>query len=92
MALTIDRVAPVAHLPLVLGVLRQLDVAGLIDRLIVPHPDQVVSAGRAVEALVLAILDGHHALYKVGSRLDEPRAILWQVMPFYAALRGKYFP
>lgn len=27
--------------------------------------------GRAVEALVLSILDGHHALYKVGRRLDE---------------------
>jgi hypothetical protein len=24
-----------------------------------------------VEALVLAILDGHHALYKVGQRLEE---------------------
>jgi Domain of unknown function (DUF4277) len=24
-----------------------------------------------VEALVLAILDGHHALYKVGARLEE---------------------
>ena len=35
------------------------------------HPDQVVSAGRAVEALALSILDGHHALYKVGRRLDE---------------------
>ena len=80
MALTIDRVAPVAHLPLVLGVLRKLDVAGLIDRLIVPHPDQVVSAGRAVEALVLAILDGHHALYKVGSRLDE-RGMLALLQP-----------
>jgi transposase len=71
MVVTIDRVAPVAHLPLVLGVLRKLDVAGLIDSLIVPHPEQVVSAGRAVEALVLSILDGHHALYKVGRRLDE---------------------
>jgi transposase len=71
MVVTIDRVAPVAHLPLVLGVLRKLDVAGLIDALIVPHPEQVVSAGRAAEALVLSILDGHHALYKVGRRLDE---------------------
>ena len=34
-------------------------------------PYEVVSAGRAVEALVLAILDGHHALYKVGRHLDE---------------------
>ena len=71
MAMTVDRVAPVAHLPLVLGVLRKLEIATLIDSLIPPHPDQVVSAGRAVEALVLSILDGHHALYKVGRRLDE---------------------
>jgi transposase len=71
MAMTVDRVAPVAHLPLVLGVLRKLEIATLIDSMIPPHPDQVVSAGRAVEALVLSILDGHHALYKVGRRLDE---------------------
>ena len=71
MAVSVDRVAPVAHLPLVLGVLRKLEIATLIDSMIPPHPDQVVSAGRAVEALVLSILDGHHALYKVGRRLDE---------------------
>jgi transposase len=56
---------------LVLGVLRKLEIATLIDSLIPPHQNQVVSAGRAVEALVLSILDGHHALYKVGRRLDE---------------------
>src|SRR5687767_13654081 len=71
MAVTIEQVAPVAHLPLVLGVLRKLDVAALVDSIIPPHPAQVVSCGRGVEALVLAILDGHHALYKVGRRLDE---------------------
>jgi hypothetical protein len=37
MVVSIDRVSPVAHLPLVLGVLRKLDVAGLIDSLIVSH-------------------------------------------------------
>jgi transposase len=71
MAVTVDRVAPVAHLPLVWGVLRKLEIATLIDSIIPPHQDQVVSAGRAVEALVLSILDGHHALYKIGRRLDE---------------------
>jgi transposase len=80
MVVSIDRVAPVAHLPLVLGVLRKLDVAGLVDSFIAPHPDQVVSAGRAVEALVVAILDGHHALYKVGRRLDE-RGMLALLQP-----------
>ena len=43
MAVTVDRVAPVAHLPLVLGVLRKLEIATLIDSMIVPHPDQVTS-------------------------------------------------
>ena len=38
----------------------------MIDRLIPPHPAHKLSCGRGVEALVLAILDGHHALYKVG--------------------------
>jgi transposase len=56
---------------LVLGVLRRLEVATVIDRLIPPHPAHVLSCGRGVEALVLAILDGDHALYKVGKRLEE---------------------
>jgi transposase len=71
MVLTVQRVHPVAHLPLVLGVLRRLEVATVIDRLIPPNPAHVLSCGRGVEALVLAILDGHHALYKVGARLEE---------------------
>ena len=71
MALVVQQIYPVAHLPLVLGVLRRLEVATLIDRLIPPHPAHGLSCGRGVEALVLAILDGHHALYKVGKRLEE---------------------
>src|SRR5215217_4160766 len=71
MATTIQQIHPVAHLPLVLGVLRRLEVATVIDRLIPPHPAHGLSCGRGVEALVLAILDGHHALYKVGQRLEE---------------------
>src|ERR671936_1676613 len=71
MAMTIQQIHPVAHLPLVLGVLRRLEVATLIDGLIPPHPAHGLSCGRGVEALVLAILDGHHALYKVGKRLEE---------------------
>jgi transposase len=71
MALTVQRVHSVAHLPLVLGVLRRLDVATVIDSLIPPHPAHMLSCGHGVEALVLAILDGHHALYKVGTRLEE---------------------
>ena len=71
MAITVQQIYPVAHLPLVLGVLRRLEVAPLVDRLIPPHPAHKLSCGRGVEALVLAILDGHHALDKVGKRLEE---------------------
>ena len=71
MAMTIQQISPVAHLPLVLGVVRKLNVAALIETFCPPHPAHVLSCGRGVEALVLAILDGHHALYKVGARLEE---------------------
>jgi transposase len=71
MAISVSGIAPVAHLPLILGMLRKLEVAALIDEVIPPHPDNVMSCGTGVEALILAILDGDHALYKVGSRLEE---------------------
>ena len=71
MAMAVQQIHPIAHLPLVLGVLRRLEVATVIDRLIPPHPAHVLSCGRGVAALVLAILDGDHALYKVGKRLEE---------------------
>ena len=71
MAVAIHQIRPVAHLPLVLGVVRKLNVAALIDTFCPPHPAHVLSCGRGVEALLLAILDGHHALYKVGARLEE---------------------
>src|SRR5499426_188425 len=71
MALAIQQISPMAHLPLVLGVVRKLNVAALIDTFCPPHPANVLSCGRGVEALLLAILDGHHALYKVGPRLEE---------------------
>jgi len=71
MAITVSAIRPVAHLPLILGMLRKLEVATIIDDFLPPHPDNVLSVGHGVEALVLAILDGHHALYKVGTRLEE---------------------
>jgi transposase len=71
MTITIQQISPVAHLPLVLGVVRKLHVAALIDTFCPPHSANVLSCGRGVEALLLAILDGHHALYKVGARLEE---------------------
>src|ERR671922_128031 len=71
MAVAIHQISPVAHLPLVLGVVRKLNVAALIDTFCPPHPANVLPCGRGVEALLLAILDGHHALSKVGARLEE---------------------
>src|SRR5262252_7754492 len=71
MAIAIQQISPVAHLPLVLGGVRKRNVAALIDTFCPPHPAHVLSCGRGVEALLLAILDGHHALYKVGARLEE---------------------
>jgi transposase len=71
MAIAVQQIHPVAHLPLVLGGLRRLEVATVVNRLIPLHPAHVLSCGRGVEALVLAILDGDHALYKGGRRLEE---------------------
>src|SRR5215468_8841528 len=80
MAIAIQQISPVAHLPLVLGVVRKLNVAALIETFCPPHPAHVLSCGRGVEALLLAILDGHHALYKVGARL-EARGMLPLLQP-----------
>jgi transposase len=80
MALAVQQIRPIAHLPLILGVLRRLEVAAGVDTLIPPHPEHVLSTGRGVEALVLAILDGDHALYKIGQRLEE-RGILDLLQP-----------
>src|SRR5499425_1498200 len=71
MAIAIHQINPVAHLPLVLGGVRKLNVAALIDTFCPPHPAHILSCGRGVEALLLAILDGQHALSKVGARLEE---------------------
>ena len=71
MVMAVQQIPPIAHVPWVLGVVRRPEVATIIDRLIPPHPAHVLSCGRGVEALVLAILDGDHALYKVGKRLEE---------------------
>jgi transposase len=71
MAVAMHQISPVAYLPLVLGVVRKLKVAALIDTFCPPHPAHVLSCGRGVEVLLLAILDGHHARYKVGARLEE---------------------
>ena len=71
MAVAIPHSSPVAHWPLVLGVVRKLNIAALMDTFCPPHPAHVLSCGRGVEALLLASLAGPHALSKVGSRLEE---------------------
>src|SRR5262245_45420825 len=80
MAIAVQQIHPVAHLPLVLGVLRRLEVATVIDHIIPSHPAHGLSCGRGVEAMVLAMLDGPHALYKVGERL-EARGMLGRLQP-----------
>jgi hypothetical protein len=74
MAVAMHHISPVAHLPLVLGVVRKLNVVALIDTFCPPHPAHVFSCGRGVEALLLAILDGPHMLYKVG---PASRSVAW---------------
>ena len=71
MASAIHQSSPVAHWPLVLGVVRKLQVAALIATFCPPTPANVLSGGREGEALLLALLDGHHALSKVGGRWEE---------------------
>jgi hypothetical protein len=66
MAVSVQHIYPVAHFPFVLGVLRRLAVATIIDRLLPPPPAPVVSAGCGGEAWGRAVLDGDHALYQVG--------------------------
>ena len=71
MAMMMQQISPVAHLPLVRGVVRTLNGAARLETCCPPHPAQVLSCGRGVAALVLAILDGHHARSTVGARLEE---------------------
>jgi hypothetical protein len=55
MAVLINEIAPVAHFPLVLGMLRKLEVAAVIDAILPPVPRNVLSCGRGVEAVVLVL-------------------------------------
>jgi hypothetical protein len=71
MAMTVRAMRPVAHVPFLLGMGRKLDVAAIMEACLPSHPDKGLSSGRGVEALVLALLDGHHARSKVGTRWEE---------------------
>ena len=62
MAIAVQQLRPLAPLPLILDGLRRLEVATVLNRLSPPHPAHGRATGRGVEALVLAMLDGDHAL------------------------------
>ena len=57
------------HLPLVGALLRELAVKDTLDALIPAHDRHVVTVGECVEALVLTILTGEHALSRVADTL-----------------------
>lgn len=59
------------HLPLVAACLRYLEIAKTIDEIVPPHPLNHVTTGECVEALVLSILTGEHALYNVSDVLSK---------------------
>ena len=80
MAITVQQMHPVAHLPFVLGVLRRLEVATVIDRLIPPHPAHGLSCGRGVEALVLAILGLDHGVGHLRPLSLTRQRACWHIM------------
>jgi hypothetical protein len=57
------------HLPLVGAMLRELAVKDTLDALIPPHKRHAVTVGECLEALVLTILSGEHALSRVAETL-----------------------
>ena len=57
------------HLPLVGAMLRELVVKETLEALIPPHERHAVTVGECVEALVLTILPGEHALSRVAQTL-----------------------
>jgi transposase len=59
------------HLPLVSACMRYLEIARTIDEIIPPHPLNHVTIGECVEAMVLSILTGEHALYNVSDVLSQ---------------------
>lgn len=51
--------------------MRHLEIAKTIDEIVSPHPLNHVTTGECVEALVLSILTGEHALYNVSEVLSQ---------------------
>jgi transposase len=69
--LKISGVKRLDHLPLVAACMRYLEIAKTIDELVPSHPLNHVTTGECVEALVLSILTGEHALYNVSEVLSQ---------------------
>ena len=79
MAVSVQPSPPIVPFPVVLGVLRRLEVATVMAHLIPPHPAHGLSWGRGVEALGLALRDGPQALDKRGRRrAARGMGALWQ--------------
>lgn len=57
------------HLPVVGAMLRELAVQDTLDAFIPPHQRNAVTVGECIEALVLTILTGEHALSRVAETL-----------------------
>ncbi|MDQ3830479.1 MAG: DUF4277 domain-containing protein [Candidatus Tectomicrobia bacterium] len=57
------------HLPLVGAMLRELAITDTLDALIPPHERNAVTVGECIEALVLTVLTGEHALSRVAETL-----------------------
>lgn len=69
------------HLPLVGAMLRELAVKDTLDALIPPHERHAVTVGECVEALVLTILTGEHALSRVADTLaSDDLEVIFQRM------------
>ncbi len=70
-SLKITDVKRLDHLPLVAACMRYVEIAKTIDELVPPHSLNHVTTGECVEALVLSILTGEHALYNVSEVLSQ---------------------
>jgi hypothetical protein len=77
MAIAVQQIRPIAHLPLVLGVLRRLEAASLIDDLI-PHSLNLGSI-----ALLLRFLasDDRLLLFQVWFMFLNHRGIFFLLLP-----------
>jgi|SRR5712691_9297203 len=71
MAVEVSEIRPVTHLPLILGMLWKLEVTarpGCVPPAPSHHDSCLWPAGGSLD---LGDSGGHHALYKVGQRLEE---------------------